>query len=566
MTEYERKLKKIVLNIERLALKGKENYIEFSKYVDSLVARGDYSPLIEVLYTWYSFDGTLSRNVDELKKLSWKEILFQTQAPFLQKLKKIYDSKKVFQNSFDIYSNNLDNVNISVSDALSTTFSNTGLESSFALVKNSNGSVDLKVGTPSVLIGRDNLYSFKLYTADWIIENANFVPSKEKELQNIIVGTQTKIHTDINLDLVRQYWIYTEERQNMVPGYTYSSAFVSTPALASFSFATNSVAKGYLTDVSTNPDFSTQISGYTSFVLGTQSSYNYIVSGETASVLVDDLDSNSIYYWRVRDAISTYVASFNSTGGTGATGGTGSIIWPELAGAQAYAIDLATQSSFEYLIPEWRLTIATISTTSSYFKIGSWNYYDVFGLTQGTHHYRVRALLGNTQSGSFTTSDSLGTASWPISEWATKYHLSWSKDQTFNSGVNSANVSSTTFSGTYSYVLDNLDSNSIYYYRVNFSRGYNRTYNYKIDLTATTFLGQIYEIELFNPDAKYYLLNKQYASLIGARSVYLEVHKFDISTPSGFATASYFTFTNPKLTEEQNLLQRYSQAIDYLNF
>ena len=48
-TLYEKKLSKIQLKIEKLTLKGKSNYIEYSKLIDELVEKGDYSPFQECL-------------------------------------------------------------------------------------------------------------------------------------------------------------------------------------------------------------------------------------------------------------------------------------------------------------------------------------------------------------------------------------------------------------------------------------------------------------------------------------------------------------------------------------
>jgi hypothetical protein len=104
MTLYEKKLFKIKLNIDRLTLKGKDNYMEFSKYVDDLILKGDYNSLIESLSYYYAIDITTFENTGDMKRLTWKEICFQTSSSFLIKLKKIYDKKNVYQLSFDIFS------------------------------------------------------------------------------------------------------------------------------------------------------------------------------------------------------------------------------------------------------------------------------------------------------------------------------------------------------------------------------------------------------------------------------------------------------------------------------
>lgn len=84
-------------------------------------------------------------------------------------------------------------------------------------------------------------------------------------------------------------------------------------------------------------------------------------------------------------------------------------------------------------------------------------------------------------------------------------------------------------------------------------------YNYKVDVIKDSLLGTIKEIEILNPDYKYLLQNKQYASLLGNRITYLEAQrKID-------GTASTFNYENPSYNEQQNLLVRYQMAVKYLN-
>lgn len=569
MTLYEKKLKKIRLSLEKFALKGKDNYMDFHKYVDELVEKGDYNPFIEVLYTYYFFDGLGFRNVDEMKRLAWKEICFQTSAPFLKKLKKVYDDRKVYQNSFDIYSTNFDNINLSVSSPLSYTFSTTSATSSLDLTKENDGSVNL-------VSLRDNLYSFKLYAANWITENGISVPSRETEYMNVLMNDRDEVKTDITLDSIRQWWIYTEERQNLLKGYTYSNFVVSTTSTASISWTTDLDAIGYVLNISTSSTFDTTLREYTSLRFGTSSGGDYIIDGMTASLSLYDLPPYipgqplgdyliQPYYYSIRNTLVTY------TGNVTTTGTTASFVWPSNNLADAYSLDVSTYSNFEYILPGYNYILGTISTTSSYIT-GLNNKFIGSGLTAGTYYYRARALYGNTQSDSFFVSEPYATATWSTLDIATDYKFELSKSSTFSSIVQSFKLGTQSdiygydISGnTASLLLQFLDSDEVYYYRVNVYKGKNVILNYKIDMTQNTYLGQIYEREVFTPDVKFYKLNKQFASIIGARKTYLEVYKVDSLSPSGYATASIFAYDDQNLTEEQNLIVRYSQAVDYLN-
>ena len=102
-SEYEKKLAKIFLRIEKIALKGKGNFLDYYKLVDEMVDKGDYNSLEQSLYYYYGIDCVEYSDVESLKKKSWQEILFQTESPFLIKLKKLLDKNNVYQLSYEIY-------------------------------------------------------------------------------------------------------------------------------------------------------------------------------------------------------------------------------------------------------------------------------------------------------------------------------------------------------------------------------------------------------------------------------------------------------------------------------
>lgn len=102
---FEKKIAKIFLRIEKIALRGKGNYLDYYKLVDEMVDKGEYNSLEQSLYYYYGIDSVSYRDVQSMKELSWKEILFQTENPFLIKLKRILDKNDVYQMSYDIYSN-----------------------------------------------------------------------------------------------------------------------------------------------------------------------------------------------------------------------------------------------------------------------------------------------------------------------------------------------------------------------------------------------------------------------------------------------------------------------------
>jgi hypothetical protein len=556
----EKKLSKIYLKFEKLALKGKSYWIEFYNLVDELVEKGDYLPMVEAVHYYYGIDLNDEPTLEGAKRKMWDEILFQTQSSFLIKQKRLYDQKKVYQISYNIFSSDDNKIQLVLSNPLSTTFSSTGLTSSFSIFR-VNDAIYMQFLNPS-------LHSVTIDRAIWVTESNVYQPTKTEEVQQFFIGTYSGYKSptqstmiDIPSSVVREYLISTEEKQNILPGYTYSGTFVSTTSTASITWLTSTYS-GYVLNISTQSGF---VPEYTSIRYGDFSVGNYDISASTASLFISDLDPKQTYNWTIRNTFTSSIYSI-STSGT-----TASLQWESISTADAYSLDVSTYSSFNTILPGYNLTLGTISNTSSYVT-GITNSYIVSGLTSGTYYYKVRSLNGNTQSGTFTASQCSGLAKWTINDEATAYYFEMSKSTTFSSidrvvKLGTQSNGGLTFSGlTASYKIQNTDSNDLYYYRVKVYRGYNRYLNYRFNLLRDTLLGQIREVEIFTPDSEYYYKNKEFAKIQGSRKTYLEVYKRDDSSFTGFSTIPLIlAYDNPAFTEDQNLLFRYGQAVDYLN-
>lgn len=559
---YEKKLAKIYLRIEKLSSKGKNNYLEFFKLVDELVEKGDYSTFEQCLFYYYGIDIINAASVDSIKRSTWDEICYQTNTPFLVKLKKLYDQKKVYQLSYDIFSSDNDKIQLILSSPLTSTFSNTGLTQSFSIFR-VDDAIYMNVLNPS-------LHSVSIDRAVWATESGVYQPLRTEEIQQFYVGTYSgfksptqSISLDIPSTVVREYFISTEEKQNLVTSYTYSSTFLSSTSTASITWFTATYSNGYVLNISTASGFVPQ---YTSIRLGDVSVGNYDISSSTASLFLLDLDPNQNHYWTIRNSLTFSIYTMTTTGTTA------SFVWSSIENADAYSLDISTQSSFNSIKPGFNLVLGTISNTASYVT-GTTNSYVASGLTSGvTYYYKVRALKGNTQSGSFVPSQCFGTAKWPINAEATAYYLEISKSPTFNSidkklKIGTQSNTNLNISGlTASYLIGNISSGDTYYYRLNFYRGYNRIMNYRFALLRDTLLGRIKEVDIFTPDAEYFYKNSEFAKIQGSRKSYLEVYKRDDASPTGFLLIPLIlAYDNLSYTEDQNLLIRYSQACDYLN-
>lgn len=301
---YKKRLEKIFSRIDKMATKGKDYYLEYNRYVDELLEKGDIQALQQCLLIFYKIDIQDEDSIDNIKRKTWDSICFLTNTPFSKKMNKLLDDKKVYQNAFDFFSTDLNYTSIDVSNPLSSTYSSTAFTQSFSLSRD-NQVIYLNVLNP-------NLHTISINRSTWEIIDGADIPTSITPLQSITVGTISNIYqTEMPVSVIRQYLISTEQRD----------------------------------------------------------------------------------------------------------------------------------------------------------------------------------------------------------------------DQS----------------------------------------GFHKFLNYKITMSNANYLGKIVEVDIYSPDASYYVQNKQYARVVGTRKTYLEAYKVDLLAPGGFATASIFAYDNPAYDEQTNLLTRYRNAIDYLN-
>jgi hypothetical protein len=184
MNLYKRKLAKISNQVEKIATKGKDNFIEYYKYIDELVAKGDYAAFEQALYYFYQIDITVYQYLNDVKKKTWDEVLFQTKSDFLKKLSKIYKEKNVYQVSYEVFTKNPNTVSITYSNPLSSTYSSTSFTQSFSITR--DGEVfKLNVTDPKV-------YSLVISDAVWATQSAPILTSKADILNSWNLGYEGK--------------------------------------------------------------------------------------------------------------------------------------------------------------------------------------------------------------------------------------------------------------------------------------------------------------------------------------------------------------------------------------
>ena len=111
MSPDRKKIQRIFNQIDRLAVKGKEQIFEYHKLIDDLISKGDYNYFDLTLFYSYNININDYLNLTDIKNKTWEEILFQTNSSISKKIKKVLDTKGVYQVGFNFFKES-NNVNI----------------------------------------------------------------------------------------------------------------------------------------------------------------------------------------------------------------------------------------------------------------------------------------------------------------------------------------------------------------------------------------------------------------------------------------------------------------------
>lgn len=103
MSPDRKKIQKIFDQINKLAIKGKDNVIEYYKLIDELIQKGEYNYLELTLYYGYFIDINIYQTIEDMRKNTWSEIVFQTNSSLSKKIKRVLDDNDVYQVSFKFY-------------------------------------------------------------------------------------------------------------------------------------------------------------------------------------------------------------------------------------------------------------------------------------------------------------------------------------------------------------------------------------------------------------------------------------------------------------------------------
>ena len=204
----------IYKKLDKIALKGKDNYLEYSNYFKELSTNGNYDNLLQCLYIYYLVDiDKPIININNFRKDAWKSVLFKTDSSINKRIKKLYDSKKLYQTGFDIWSSDPNSLTLVLSNPLSTTFSTTNLSKGISF-NHVNTATQSYI---NINILNDRIYKLDIQKTIW--GTSGLPPSKTSNLQSLIGTTQSggflpysSYKTEIATDHSAQFLVTTYER------------------------------------------------------------------------------------------------------------------------------------------------------------------------------------------------------------------------------------------------------------------------------------------------------------------------------------------------------------------
>ena len=219
MNQDKKKIEKIFNKIDKLATKGKDQIQEYYKLIDELVDKGEYSYLEQCLCRFYEIEASSFSNVGDIKTKTWNDILFLTNTSFSKKLKKLYDSKNVYQIAFDIHSDSASIVGLTTSLPLSITYSVTSSTQSIIPSKSGNY-VYLNTNDPLITASQSlfGIYKLDIFRAEWDTVDGTYqpIPRSLTPLQTIEVSaTQSLYQTEIPLSHGREYLVKSYSRRSL---------------------------------------------------------------------------------------------------------------------------------------------------------------------------------------------------------------------------------------------------------------------------------------------------------------------------------------------------------------
>jgi len=278
MSPDKKKIQKIFNQIDKLASKGREYVHEYHKLIDDLIEKGEYNYFELTLFYSYSLDIKDYKSLVDVKNKTWTEILFQTNSPVSKKIKRVFDSKSVYQMGFDVFSDSLNSVQFDISGPLSSSY----------LTTSSTQSITLSRQSENVFISSNdnNVTKYEISRCKWELENGVDKPVIDTiyNMQDIrVLATQSSYKTEIPTT-AGVYLITAESRGDIFSRYNYKVS------------VTRNTLLGQIKEIDTLSDDSKYYIQNKQFarLIGTRVTYLEVTkAGATSSFIIDTELPNS---------------------------------------------------------------------------------------------------------------------------------------------------------------------------------------------------------------------------------------------------------------------------------
>jgi hypothetical protein len=206
--EEKSKILKIYKTIYALSFGGRSNILEYKSLVDEIIDRGDYSYFQQCLLINFNIDIINYASINEIKNGTWEQICFQTLTPIQERLNKLYKSKLVFQNGYDIYSDDPNYISMTFSGPLSSTYS---------VIGSVQPEINFNQSASFVYLNNPNIFNIEFKRVRWEIIDGVRIPFELYEHYSILSGThsyftQSSYRTTIPRDHGADYLVSTTSR------------------------------------------------------------------------------------------------------------------------------------------------------------------------------------------------------------------------------------------------------------------------------------------------------------------------------------------------------------------
>lgn len=182
--ETRAKVNKIFSRVTKLAEGGNANMMDFNRYVDELLANGELDLFKTCMVTSFNIDMDKYPTIQAIKSNTWPLILRRTNAPLVEKIRLLYKSKKVYQQSEEIRSNSTSTIALEMSNTLSSTYSVVATSSKIGFSIDTNEQIKIDVLDPKIR-------SMRIFRVNWATQSATPVNQMKygRPMQSFNAGT-----------------------------------------------------------------------------------------------------------------------------------------------------------------------------------------------------------------------------------------------------------------------------------------------------------------------------------------------------------------------------------------